>query len=98
MSDKSFMADFLEKGFAFLNDISRKLNEAEKKTEEEGRPQLLTAEKIRELKWMSPRQLAAIYQHGGRKTHIADDPDAYRELKWMSPSQLDAIFGKDGFN
>ncbi len=54
----------------------------------------LTAEKLRELKWMSPRQLRAVY--GGKtKVHIDDDPATYRELKWLNESQLKAIFGEE---
>lgn len=79
-----------------IKDISATFSEyAENQTED--KPQLLTANKLQELKWMSPRQLASIYQYGKVKTHIDDDPEAYKQLKWMSPSQLEAIFGKEGF-
>lgn len=81
--------DFLTSALNFLS----KVNDALKKDDEE--PEILTAEKISNLKWMSTNELAAIYKYGKRKVKIADDPRAYSELKWMTSSQLKAIFGKD---
>ena len=60
---------------------------------------ILTGEKLRELKWLSTSQLAAIYGYGkNKKAKVADNEDAYRELKWLSHSQLSAIFGRQDEN
>ena len=59
---------------------------------------ILTADKLNELKWMSPSQLRAIFGNKPNPPKVADDPAAYRVLKWMSESQLNAIFGKEGIN
>lgn len=80
-----------------IKDISATFSEYAE-NQSETKPQLLTAQKLQELKWMNPRQLASIYKYGKVKTHIDDDPEAFRELKWMSPGQIEAIFGKEGFN
>lgn len=58
------------------------------------KPEVLTKEKLQELKWMNTYQLEAIYGHGKRKVIIDDDPAAYQELKWFNSYQLEAIFGK----
>ena len=96
MSNNNF-SDIFNKMIKSVGEVAGKLNEYLEKPVE-NKPQLLTANKLQELKWMSPRQLASIYQYGKIKTHIDDDPEAFKQLKWMSPSQLEAIFGKEGFN
>lgn len=56
--------------------------------------EVLTAEKISELRWMTASQLEVIYHKGKRKVRIADSPEAYKQLRHMTPSQLAAIFGE----
>lgn len=68
----------------------------DKKPEDDGKPEILTKEKLRELKWMNSYQLASIYGYGKRKVVIDDDPGAYQEIKWMNSYQLKAIFGGEG--
>lgn len=97
MSNK-ILSDLFDGVVKAVKDISVAFNDFSGKQQDETKPQLLTAQKLQELKWMNPRQLASIYQYGKVKTHIDDDPEAFRELKWMSPAQLEAIFGKEGFN
>ena len=79
-----------------FNDTIKAVKEA--KENQETKPQLLTADKLKELRWMNPRQLASIYQYGKVPTHIADDSEAYKQLRWFTEGQLQAIFGKDGMN
>lgn len=80
-----------------MEDVSDKLKKAAMEEKEE-KPELLTAEKLQQLRWMAPRQLSVIYGNGKKKTHIDDDPDAYQQLRWFTQGQLEAIFGKDGMN
>lgn len=86
--------------FKGISDVCKVAKEAIEKNEApaEEKEELLTAGKLHELRWMAPRQLAAIYGYGTKKTHIDDDPNAYHELRWFTEAQLKAIFGKDGMN
>ena len=59
-------------------------------------PIRLTADKLREIRWMSAKQIFTIYQGGKTKFVVDDSPDAYRELRWMDQDQLEALFGKSG--
>lgn len=59
-------------------------------------PIILTAAKIRELRWYTVPQLAAIYNYGKVKVRIQDSDAAYRELRWLNAQQLAAIFGTGG--
>ena len=59
-------------------------------------PIILTAAKIRELRWFTVPQLAAIYNYGKVKVRIQDSDAAYRELRWLNAQQLAAIFGTGG--
>jgi len=88
------MSDFLKSLGDFLEKIDNKMREKDV-PENDGPPEILTADKLQKLKWMSPRQLAAIYRYGKRKVKLTDDPDAYGQLKWFSEGQLEAIFGKE---
>ena len=56
------------------------------------KPILLDEAKLRETRWMTARQIEAIYS--GRKVKIVDTPGAMRELRWMSENQLNALFGR----
>lgn len=59
-------------------------------------PVILTAARIRELRWYTVPQLAAIYDYGKVKVRIQDSDAAYRELRWLNAQQLAAIFGTGG--
>ena len=99
MADMQSIFKTMIDGFANgIDKIAKDIQNLKEQTEEDNKPQVLTAEKLLQLRWMSPSQLAAIYRYGKVKTHISDDPDAYRMLRWMTESQLQAIFGKDGMN
>ena len=67
----------------------------ESKPEKPDRPSRLTADKLKELRLMTPRQIAAIYKYGKVHTIIDDDPAAFKELRWMTQGQLEALFGKE---
>jgi len=81
-----------------MSDFCQALRSKFEDKEEETKTDILTANKLHELRFMSPRQLAAVYKYGAVQTKIVDDPDAYHELRWMTEAQLQAIFGKDGMN
>ena len=88
------MGEFWNKAAAVIGQIGKEMGETAKNAITRPKETTLTAAKLRELKWMSPRQLSAVY--GGKaKIHIDDDPAAYKELKWMSEEQLKAIFGEE---
>lgn len=55
---------------------------------------LIDANVAREIKWMSPEQLRAMF--AGRKAKMSGEPEAWKAMKWMSPEQLKAIFGNGG--
>lgn len=57
---------------------------------------IIDADVAKELKWMSPDQLRAMFN--GRKVKTSPDPDVWKSLKWMSPDQLNAVFGNGGPN
>lgn len=82
-----------------MDDIGERIkNIAEEEKAKEEKPELLTAQKLQQLRWMAPRQLSVIYGYGKKKTHIDDDPDAYQQLRWFTQGQLEAIFGKGGMS
>ena len=91
----------LQKTFRTIGRFSEeleKLTRADLKKPEEQKnqgPEILTADKLRNLKWMTARQLAVIYGYGKRQVKLADDKEAYRQLMWFDEAQLKAIFGKD---
>jgi hypothetical protein len=58
-------------------------------------PIILTAAKLRELRWMTVPQLAAIYHYGKVKVKIQDTEAAYRELRFLNAQQFKAIFGNE---
>jgi len=67
--------------------------------EEPQETEILDAEKLDALTWMSANQLAVIYGYGKkRKVKLADDPETYASLNWLSQSQLEAIFGREEDN
>lgn len=80
------------------DDFSKAMRTLFEEKETEPKIDILTANKLHELRFMSPRQLAAVYKYGAVQTKIVDDPDAYHELRWMTEAQLQAIFGKGGMN
>ena len=102
MADIQEILKVVANGFSEgFNKVAKNFQEAIdniKDQESEEKPQVLTAQTLQQLKWMNPRQLAAIYHYGKVKTYIEDDPNAYQQLKWMTEQQLQAIFGKDGMN
>lgn len=55
---------------------------------------VINVQLAKELKWMNPDQLRAIF--AGKKVRMSNEPDAWRQLKWLNSDQLEAIFGKDG--
>ena len=64
-------------------------------TEDSEKPELLTANCIRQLSEMTSTQLKAIYKNGKRKVRIESTPEAYAALNEMTSIQLEAIFGDD---
>lgn len=60
---------------------------------EEDQPIILTAAKIRELRWMDVPKLRSLFS--GRKVRIDDSESAYKELRWLSAQQLAIIFGNE---
>ncbi len=66
-----------------------------KPEEHNDKPIILTAAKLKELRWMTAQQIGAIYKYGKVKVRVADDANAYKELRWMSQNQLEALFGKE---
>ena len=77
-----------------LRDISE--SALPKREEDSEEPVILTAERIRQLRWYTVPQLAAIYKYGKVKVRIQDNDAAYRELRWLNAQQLAAIFGNGG--
>ena len=59
------------------------------------RPEILTANKIRELSWLDVQKLGVIYGYGKKPVKIQDSPAAYKELFWLTPGQIAAIFGTE---
>ena len=55
---------------------------------------ILTADKLREIRWMTERQIDAIYKHGKKPVKIDETPESYRELRWMTEGQLECLFGR----
>ena len=62
---------------------------------EEKKPIRLTAEKLKEIRWMTARQIEAICHNGKVPFVIDDDVEAFKQLRWMTQNQLEALFGKD---
>ena len=58
-----------------------------------GDTQVLTAEQIEELNYMSTAQLKTIF--AGRKVTFATDKETLAALNWLSTSQINAILGKE---
>ena len=58
-----------------------------------GSEDILTADDLRQLRWMSTDQLRAIFNGHQDTVRVENSPEAYKELKWMSTDQLRAIFG-----
>lgn len=58
--------------------------------------ELLTSDKLYQIRYMTVNQIAAIYQYGKVPVRIADDPAAYYQLRYMTTGQLEALFGKGG--
>ena len=58
-----------------------------------GDTEVLTADQIAELNYMSTTQLKAIFQ--GRKVSFATDKETLEALNWLSTSQINAILGRD---
>lgn len=58
-----------------------------------GDTEVLTADQIAELNYMSTAQLKAIFQ--GRKVSFATDKETLEALNWLSTSQINAILGRD---
>jgi len=73
-----------------IGHIANKLDD--QKSKNDG-VEILTAEKLRELKHMNSWKLDSIYHSGKRKVKVDDDPAAYRELRQMNCWQLESIFG-----
>lgn len=90
MSNNAFMD--------FLNCVSETADALNKMVSppdpEKKKPVMLTAEKLKEIRWMSIRQIETIYKNGKVPVTIEDTPEAYRELRWMTTGQLEALFGK----
>ena len=55
--------------------------------------EVLTAEQIEELNYMSTAQLKTIF--AGRKVTVATDKETLAALNWLSTSQINAILGKE---
>lgn len=55
--------------------------------------EILNADELRQLRWMSVDQLRALFKGRQGTFRIEKSPDAYRQLRWMSTEQLKAIFG-----
>ena len=87
--------NFLEGCIMTTEAVNKLLDQDKAEEKSNSPPEVLTAAKISELKWMGTKQLATIYGYGKRKVTIEDSPDAYSELKWLTTSQLEAIFGKE---
>lgn len=83
-------SDFFSKLAKFGKEIEEIL--VPKPTNNDDKPILLDEAKLRETRWMTARQIEAIYF--GRKVKIVDTPGAIRELRWMSEDQLNALFGR----
>ena len=83
-------SDFFSKLAKFGKEIEEIL--VPKPTISDDKPILLDEAKLRETRWMTAKQIEAIYS--GRKVKIADTPGAIRELRWMSENQLNALFGR----
>lgn len=60
---------------------------------ENSKVEILTAEKLEKLYWMSADKLALIYGNGTKKVQLDDDPEVYDKLFWFSKDKLKAIFG-----
>ena len=58
-----------------------------------GDTEVLTAEQITELNYMSTAQLKTIF--AGRKVTFATDKATLAALNWLSPSQIKALLGKE---
>lgn len=58
-----------------------------------GDTEVLDAEQIAALGWMSTTQLKTIF--AGRKVTFATDKEALAALNWLSTSQINAILGKE---
>lgn len=81
--------DGLSKATEALNNI---MSPAKEETDEQ--PVYLTADKLREIRWMTEKQIDTIYKHGKKPVKIEDAPEAYRELRWMTAGQLECLFGR----
>ncbi len=84
-------------------EFSRYYAEKEKRKSEEWRVEsgdkktlVLTAPKLRELRWMTVPQIQTLFANESRTIRIDESPEAYRELRWMSQPQIQAIFGDKG--
>lgn len=58
----------------------------------------LGSDELRQMKWMSPEQLNAIFGHGKRQKAVLKKGDPimlFNALKWFSEDQLEAIFGEE---
>jgi len=96
----SFSWSFLNGTLNALNKLDERLK---KNTEKpvENQPAIpemtLTADILKELKWMSAQQLYAIFGGGKKKKAVINnDPAAWKELRWFSADELKAIFGEEG--
>lgn len=58
-----------------------------------GDTEVLTAEQIEELNYMSTAQLKTIF--AGRKVTFATDKETLAALNWLSTSQINAILGRE---
>ena len=58
-----------------------------------GDTEVLGAEQIEELNYMSTAQLKTIF--AGRKVTFATDKETLAALNWLSTSQINAILGRD---
>lgn len=58
-----------------------------------GETEILSAEQIQQLYYMSTPQLRALFD--GRKVAFATDKDAIAALYYLSTSQINAILGKE---
>lgn len=58
-----------------------------------GSKDILTADDLRQLRWMSTDQLRTIFNGRQDTVRVENSPEAYKELRWMSTDQLRAIFG-----
>lgn len=93
MSDK--VSSWLDKFGRVVKEIDKVFSDSPNASGDQKDPDILTAEKLSQLKWLSASQLAAIYKYGKVPTKIADDGAAYSQLKWFTGAQLNAIFGKE---